>query len=75
MKGKHTVAATHHDLELVALLVSGAANLAVVGGLTRVHGRAEESAAHHDIGVGVGAGITGGDSGEALEVDVDLVLS
>jgi len=57
---------------MLALGICGTANLAVVGGLADAHGRAEESAAHHNIGIRVGAAGTGSHSGVALEVDVDL---
>lgn len=72
MKGRRTIAATHHDLEMLTLGICRTADLAVVGGLANAHGRAEKSAAHHNIGIGVGAAGTGSHGGVALEVDVDL---
>ena len=66
-----TVAPAHQRLELVAVLVGGTALLAIVGGLVNADGAAEESAAHEDVGLRVGAGRTRLYAGGAQEVDVD----
>lgn len=67
-----TVAATYQHLELVAVLIGRTTQLAIVGGLSSAHGRAEERAVHDDVGLGVRAGGARGNGGLALEVEVDF---
>ena len=70
-KETRTIAARNQDLELVALGIGRATRLAVVSSPGGAHGRAEEGAAHHDVGGGVGAGGAWRARRVALEVDVD----